>query len=112
MITKILGLLGGFCFGYCGCPAAYATVRSGKSVGTPISIAWMIFLGSIFMYSYLFRTYGFDWVLTFNYSIEAVSWGFIVYYHYFPRKQQIKLAKVSFEDLKGQASFMQDTIKK
>lgn len=90
MITKILGLLGGFCFGYCGIPASYATIKAKKSIGTPISIAWMIFLGSIFMYSYLFRTYGFDLLLTFNYGIEALSWGIIVYYHYFPHETVAK----------------------
>jgi len=85
MITKLLGVLGGFCFGYCGVPAAYQTFKAGKSVGTPVSIAWMIFLGAIFMYSYLFLNYGFDLILTINYLVEALSWGLIVYYHYFPR---------------------------
>ena len=70
----------------CGVPAAYKTIRAGKSLGTPISIAWMIFLGSIFMYSYLTLTYGFDIIITLNYSIEAVSWGILVLYHYLTKK--------------------------
>jgi hypothetical protein len=87
-MIKLLGLLGGFCFAYCGVPAAYATWRAGKSVGTPVSIAWMIFLGAVFMYLYLTASYGLDLILTLNYFIEAASWGLIVFYHYFPRKEE------------------------
>lgn len=104
-MTKFLGLLGSVCFGFCGIPASFATLKQGKSVGTPISIAWMIFLGSIFMYSYLYRSYGFDLLLALNYGIEVLSWGLIVYYHYFPRKQQLKLSEVSFDDFRGFPEF-------
>ena len=85
-MIKLLGLLAGFCFAYCGCPAAYATAKAGKSIGTPVSIAWMIFLGAILMYAYMFLSYGFDLILAINYIVEAISWGIIVLYHYFPRK--------------------------
>jgi hypothetical protein len=88
-MIKLLGLLGGICFAYCGVPAAYVTARAGRSIGTPISIAWMIFLGAVFMYSYLTASYGFDAILTVNYSIEALSWALIVFYHYFPRRQEV-----------------------
>lgn len=86
MITKLLGILGGIFFAYCGVPASYATVKAGKSIGTPVSIAWMICLGAILMYLYLYRSYGFDLILTVNYLVEAGSWGTIVYYHYFGKK--------------------------
>lgn len=85
-MTYILGLLGGACFAYCGVPTALATYRAKKSQGTPVSIAWMISLGSVFMYSYLIRSYGFDLILTLNYAVELVSWGTIVYFHYFGQK--------------------------
>lgn len=84
-LTYVLGLLGGACFAYCGVPTAVQTYRAGKSVGTPVSVAWMISLGSLFMYSYLFRSYGFDLVLTINYAVELASWGTIVRFHYFNR---------------------------
>jgi hypothetical protein len=79
---KLLGIIGGILFCCCGVPAAYKTFIAKKSIGTPVSIAWMIALGSIFMYAYLILTYGFDVILTLNYSIEAISWLTIVYYHY------------------------------
>jgi hypothetical protein len=82
MITKLFGLIGGLCFAYCGVPAAYKTVKAGKSIGTPISIAWMITIGAVAMYSYLLLTYGFDTLLAINYFVEAASWGTIVWYHY------------------------------
>lgn len=87
MLLKILGLVGGFCFAYCGVPAAYATWKIGKSIGTPLSVAWMILVGSIAMYSYLTVKHGFDAILTINYSVEALSWGVIVFYSHFPRSK-------------------------
>ena len=82
----LVGLLGGACFAYCGVPAAYLTVRKGSSIGTPISVAWMITLGAITMYGYLLARYGFDWVLAVNYAVEFLSWATIVWYHYRPRR--------------------------
>jgi hypothetical protein len=84
-MTTILGLLGGFCFAYCGVPAAYRTARAGRSVGTPVSVAWMILVGAVAMYSYLTALHGFDPILTVNYAVEAVSWGVVVWFHYLPR---------------------------
>ena len=84
----LLGLFGGACFAYCGVPAAFYMVRKGSSVGTPVSIAWMISVGAVAMYMYLLVKYGFDWVLAVNYSVEFVSWATIVWYHYKPRRVQ------------------------
>lgn len=78
----LIGLLGGFCFAYCGVPVAYQTVKTGRSLGTPISIAWMISLGCVFLYSYLTIKNGFDLILTLNYSVEFISWMIIVLYYY------------------------------
>lgn len=86
-LLSLLGLIGGFCFSYCGVPSAYKTFRARKSIGSPIFVAWMIVLGSIFMYSYLIGMYGFDLLLAFNYGIQTVSWSIIVYYHYFPKAE-------------------------
>ena len=85
MFTSLLGILGGFAFAYCGIPAAIATYKAKKSVGTPIFVAIMIILGSIFMYSYLLLSYGFDLLLAINYLVQLCSWGLIAYYHFFPR---------------------------
>lgn len=81
----LLGLLGGMCFAYAGVPSALATFKAGKSIGIPISTALLIFSGTILLYAYLYLSYGFDWILTLNYSIEAISWGVIVRYHYWER---------------------------
>lgn len=88
-MLKLLGILGGFCFAYCGVPTAYATIRKGQSVGTPIAVALMIFLGAMAMYGYLLGSYGFDLVLTINYGIEILSWGAISFYHFFPQNKEI-----------------------
>jgi C1A family cysteine protease len=99
MLVKLLGIVGGICFALCGVPAAIGTYRAKNSIGTPISIALAITIGAISMYLYLLLTYGFDLLLALNYSIEVVSWGLIVYYHFFPTKAVIltvpsKLGKV------------------
>ena len=85
-LLPLIGLLGGFCFAYCGVPAAWATIKAGRSIGTPVSIAWMISAGTVLMYTYLFALYGFNPVLTVNYTVEGLSWATIVWYHYNPRK--------------------------
>lgn len=90
MIVKLLGILGGLAFAYCGIPAAWATIRNGRSVGTPASVAWMISAGSILMYSYLTLQHGFDLILTVNYGVEFLSWASIVYVHYFPWKTALE----------------------
>ena len=82
IFLQLLGIFGGFCFAYCGVPTAWATVKAGKSLGTPLSVAWMIFLGALTMFTYLYLRYGFNWILTLNYVIEAISWGVVVFYHY------------------------------
>lgn len=81
-IVDALGFLGGACFAYAGVPSAVATVRAGRSIGVPSSLAWMIFLGTILIFLYIWIRHGFDWVLFINYSVEAVSWFVILFYHY------------------------------
>ena len=84
-MIALIGLLGGACFAYCGVPAAWATWRAGRSVGTPVSVAWMIATGGVLMYAYLTILHGFDGVLTLNYSVEVASWLVVVWFHYRPR---------------------------
>ena len=85
-MIQLLGVIGGILFAYAGVPSAIATIKAGKSIGVPILTALLIFFGTIFLYAYLFLSYGFDLVLTINYTIEALSWGVIIKYHYFERK--------------------------
>lgn len=81
-MLELLGLFGGFCFAYCGVPTMIRTIRAGKSIGTPADVAWFIFLGGVCMYSYLLLKFGFDIILAINYTIEIISWGVILLYHY------------------------------
>lgn len=90
-MLELLGLVAGACFAGCGIPTMFKTIKLGKSIGTPIDIAWLIFIGGITMYTYLYLKFGFDWVLAFNYTIEIISWGVIVKYHYFPTTFEVTL---------------------
>ena len=84
-LISIVGILGGFCFAYCGVPAAWTAWKLKRNPGIPISTAWMITLGGILMYTYLTVKNGFDWILLINYTIETLSWGLIVWLTYFPK---------------------------
>lgn len=83
--VQVFGLVGGSLFAYAAVPQAVRTIRAGKHLGTPVDIILTIFLGTITMYSYLYLTRGFDWVLAVNYSIEASSWGVLLAYWIFRR---------------------------
>lgn len=85
-MIELIGLLGGACFAYAAVPSALLVLKAGKNIGIPINMAWLIFGGTIFLYTYLFGKHGFDWIITLNYSVEALSWFTIIFYHYFPRK--------------------------
>lgn len=88
-MIAILGLLGGACFAFAAVPSAFTALRLGRNPGVPITLAWLVFSGTVLVYSYLvlkfFLISGVDWILSFNYIIEAVSWATIIRYHYVPR---------------------------
>ncbi len=77
---EILGIMGGLCFGFAAVPAAYRTLRARKHLGTPLSICMAIFFGCLLMWTYLFLSFGFDWVVTGTYGVETVSWAVLLYY--------------------------------
>lgn len=82
-LIQILGLIGGVLFGYAAVPQAIRTIKSGRHLGTPLDIIVTIFTGTLVMYTYLYLAYGFNWVLTVNYSVEASSWGVLLFYRLF-----------------------------
>lgn len=81
----IFGILGGLAFAFAAVPAAFATWRASRSLGTPVTIAWAIFAGCICLYVYLTGTHGFDPILTAAYGVETASWSVILWFHYFPK---------------------------
>ncbi len=85
--VSLLGTLGGICFAYCGVPLAWASIKAGKGLA-PVSTAWGIVIGTIAMYLYLFLTYGFNFILSVNYTVEFLSWATVLYYHYRPRGEK------------------------
>lgn len=89
MTTAPLGLVGGACFAVAAVPSAVRCVRLGRNPGVPLSLAWLVFSGTVLVYAYLalqyFTVTGIDWILSANYYVEAVSWGTILFYSYKPR---------------------------
>jgi hypothetical protein len=84
-LLQLLGLLGGALFAGAGIPAAVATWRARRSVGTPISVAWLVIGGTLVMFAYLTASHGLDWVIAVNYAVELASWLVIAWFHYLPR---------------------------
>lgn len=82
---QLLGLVGGSLFAYAAVPQAVRTIRAGKHLGVPLDIAAAIFGGTLAMYGYLHASHGFDWVIAVNYSVEALSWGVLLFYGLRPR---------------------------
>lgn len=85
-MLKLLGALAGYCFCASGFPVALSVWKNGHAVGIPVMSAWLIFSGTILMFSYLTLSYGFDWLLLLIYSLEALTWGVVIWYSYFPRR--------------------------
>ena len=89
-LLPVLGLLGGACFAFAAVPTAVIAIRTGKNPGVPLSLAWLVFSGTVLVYSYIwikfFTSSGIDWILSFNYCVEAASWATILTYSYLPRK--------------------------
>jgi len=81
-MTELLGIIGTLLLVSSGIPTAYRTYKAGKSIGTPISIAWMVVLGLKFMFAYLYFQYGFNLLIAGSYLIQILSWEVIIYYHY------------------------------
>jgi uncharacterized protein with PQ loop repeat len=79
-MLELFGLFAGFLFAYAAVPQAIRTLKAKKHLGTPLDIILAIFFGTIAMYAFLTLTYGLSWVITFNYSVEALSWGVLLYY--------------------------------
>lgn len=83
-LNWLLGVLGGVAFGWAAVPAAVATAKARRSIGTPLSVILSITLGTLLMYAYLVIEYGFNWVITVNYSVEFASWAVLLWFHFFP----------------------------
>lgn len=87
-MMSVIGLVGGLAFAFAAVPAAVATVKAGRSLGTPISIAWAILIGCVCLYAYLTSAHGFDLILSATYGVETASWSAIIWMHYMPKRRK------------------------
>jgi hypothetical protein len=84
-LLKLSGLIGNILFGVAAWPTAWRTLRTGKSVGTPISLAWTIEIACFTFYAYVLGTYGADPMVLSTFFTETTAWTIILWYHYRPR---------------------------
>ena len=78
------GLVGNLCFGLGCVPTAYRTLVAGKSVGTPVSLAWLLTSACATFYTYLLGTYGWNWLTGPLGVVETAAWAIVLILHYFP----------------------------
>lgn len=81
-----LGVLSNAAWALACVPTAYKTVRAGKSVGTPIGLAWNIFIACWIFYIYITLKSGPILLVLSSGLTEIVCYGLILWYHYFPRR--------------------------
>lgn len=85
--VNLIGVLSGLCFTVSGFGAAATSLRFGKT-SVPKSAATLVFFGTVFGYAYLFLTYGWNLILGLSNIFEAVTWGIILWFAVFPRRQR------------------------
>lgn len=83
----LLGILGNIAFAYACVPTAWATFKAGKSVGTPVALAWNILIACVLFYSYVLLQHGMDWLVLTCCLIELGAYGIVIWFHYFPSRE-------------------------
>lgn len=81
------GFIGNALFAFAAWPTAISTIRKGASIGTPVSLAWILFTACCTFYTYILGTKGFDGLVISAAAMETSAWGTVLYYHYFPRRR-------------------------
>lgn len=85
MILHLLGIIGNLAFGFGCVPVAWKTAVAGRSVGTPVSLAWTLVIACLAFYTYMLGTYGLDPFIAVIAIVETLSWLIVLRYHYAPR---------------------------
>jgi hypothetical protein len=85
VVLNGLGLIGNVAFGIACVPTAYKTVKVGKSIGTPVSLAWTLATACTCFYIYMVGTYGWNPMVWCVGLIETICYIIVLKYHYFPR---------------------------
>lgn len=84
-MIQLLGIAGNIAFGWACIPTAWATMKAGHSIGTPIGLAWNIFLACCLFYGYTLLQYTYDPILWICGLVEITSYGIVIWFHYRPR---------------------------
>ena len=84
-LNALLGVAGTLAFAWACVPTAWRTFRAGRSIGTPVGLAWNIWIACLLFYGYLIAQYGFDPFLLACTIAEVLSYSVVIWLHYFPR---------------------------
>jgi hypothetical protein len=85
---QILGSAGNIAFAWACVPTAWRTLRAGKSIGTPIGLAWNIWIACALFYAYTFLSYRGDILVWIGGAVEITAHSLVIWLHYFPRNRR------------------------
>lgn len=79
-LIELIGWIGGFCFAFCGLPAAIQVFRQKHARGYSRAFIGLWLAGEILTMIYVYGTKGWDGPLFLNYILNLVFICVIVYY--------------------------------
>lgn len=86
-LVSLLGIAGNLAFAVACVPTAWRTWRAGKSIGTPVGLAWNIFVACLLFYSYTAIQYVSDPLVYIGGAVEITCYAVVLWYHYFPSRK-------------------------
>ena len=88
MTQELIGFIGAALLAICALPQAAQSYKQGHSQGINDTFLWCWFCGEMLMLSYVLRYVDGYGPLFWNYLINTILLGIIVYYKYFPRSSK------------------------
>ena len=82
----LIGIAANIAFMVACLPTAVETIKTGRSIGTPIGLALNIMIACLLYYTYTFFSYAHDPLVWFSGVLEVPCYSAVIWYHYFPRK--------------------------
>lgn len=85
-VLEVLGLLGTILYATACVPLAWRAVEDGM-VAVPLATSWTFFAANLCFGTYCFGSFGVH-LPFFLVAVEVLCWGTVVWYTYFPRRNE------------------------
>ena len=91
MIAELLGWCSSICFAICAFPQAWVCYKQGHGRGISRKFMWIWLGGELFAFPYTLISFGWQWPIMFNLTLNTIFLIVILYYIYFPRDKDAQL---------------------